>query len=249
MSSIVGYDISKHNLFSNELGLNNYKSVANKVDFLLVSEEQKDKINIELNRNYSKYLVHKNDSYIYKLAGEFYAGLENKYTEEINVKQINLNNFYNHDNKNIPMNYFIVHDPINNLVKEGIKIYDMYLPKIKEMCYNCNEELYKDLAMFEVNNYEEMAQLAKYNKEREAVMEDLKKLGSDTEFTDLYDHEEFERLKHKYELEDAHNEGRAEGLKEAQKENINNMLEFGISKEDIASILKITLEEVEENLS
>ena len=92
---------------------------------MLVNEDKKIKVNVELNKRYSEYLIRKNDTYIYKLAGETYVGKEKdkKYKYVIDVTQVNINNFYNPENKNISMNYYINADPINNLVKGCIKIY------------------------------------------------------------------------------------------------------------------------------
>lgn len=232
ITKIVGLDVSDFNLSSNELGLNNYKSIANKVDILLVNEDKKIKVNVELNKNYSKYLMRKNDTYIYKLAGETYAGNEKdkKYKYEINVTQVNINNFYNPENINISMNYYINADPINNLVKEGIKIYNLYLPKIKEMCYDGSENLYKDLEMFLAANYEEMELMVRDSKERKAVMEDLKKLGSDTEFVDLYDHDEFQEILREAEKEEAKEEALKEGLAKGLAEGIEQGIEKGIEQ-------------------
>ena len=61
------------------------------------------------------------------------------------------------------------------------------------MSYNEAESLYKDLEMFLADNYEDMELLVGDSKKKKAVMEDLKRLGSDTEFVDLYDHDEFSR--------------------------------------------------------
>lgn len=52
----------------NELGINNYKSIANRVDILLCSKDNLSKINIELNKEYKSIIENKNNSYIYKLA-------------------------------------------------------------------------------------------------------------------------------------------------------------------------------------
>ncbi len=251
ISEIVGYDVSKYSLSTNELGMNNYKSMANRVDILLISEDKKTKINVELNKSYSDTLIRKNDVYLYKLAGETYTRNSNDkpYEYDINVCQININNFYNLENKNISMNYYILADPINNLTKQGIKFYNLYLPKIKNMCYDVDEELYLDLAMFEAHDYEEMSVLAKDNEERNAVMEDLKKLGSDTEFVDLYDHDEFQKAVEKEMYSKGIEEGKAEGITQgAQARSVEiakNMKENGI---EIALIIKcsgLSKEEIE----
>lgn len=251
-SNVVGYDVSKYVLFSNELGLIDYKSIANKVDILLVSPDNKRKINVELNRNYSKYLSRKNDTYIYILAGNTYAGVkkEEKYKFAIDVEQININNYFNRENRNIAQNSYVLADRENNLIREGIKIHELYLPKIKEICYDSSNELYKDLAMFKAQSYEELEEIAKGDKEREAVVADLKKLGSDAEFVDYYDHDEFQEIRMMHELEDARNEGMAEGhavgLIEERVSVINKMLSKGKTFEEISDLLDISVEKIQE---
>ncbi len=94
----------------------------------------------------------------------------------------------------------------------------MYLPNVKEMCYDGCDEIYKDLAMFMAKSYEEMAEYAKGNKERETVMKDLKRLGSDEEYVDLYDHDEFDAILLQSYKDDARAEGLAEGREEGRTE-------------------------------
>lgn len=175
------------------------------------------------------------------------------YLENIDVEQINLNNFYNQENNNIPECTYIITDPKNNIIKKGIKIHDIYLPKIKKMCYDDSSELYKDLVMFKAESYEEMALMAKGNKEREMIMEDLKRLGSNPEFTDYYDHEEFQEILKMSEIEEAHNEGLAEGhtsgLKEGKKEIINKLYKSGMSEDTLSNILEIPSEEISKYLN
>ncbi len=73
---LVGYDTNDFILGMNELGANNYKSLANRLDILLCSKDNLTKINVEINSEYKIIMVNKNDSYIYKLADEFYSGME-----------------------------------------------------------------------------------------------------------------------------------------------------------------------------
>lgn len=126
------------------------------------------------------------------------------------------------------------------------------------MCYDGCEELYKDLAMFLSEDYEEMESIAGCNIEREGVMKDLKRLGSEEEFVDLYDHDEFDEILLQSYKDDAREaglkegieegrkeghkeglaEGHAEGLKEKEEEIITKLKEKGFSQEEIKELLK-----------
>ncbi len=253
IKNIVGYDVSDFYLGMNELGINNYKSVANKVDILLCSKDNLTKINIELNSEYKSLIINKNDSYIYKLAGEFYADKKDnkKYKDNINVEQINLNGFYNHDKKEIAEMHYTMRDIKYNFVRSGIKIHDIYIPEIRNMCYDNDNEFYKDLAMFMCKSYEEMEELANGNKERKFVMSELKRLGSEKEFVDLYDHDEFEAIIRadieesnlKKGFEQGHAVGLNEGIEIGEKNAIyalaKKKIDAGMSKEEVAKILEI----------
>ncbi len=254
ISNLVGYDTNDFILGMNELGANSYKSLANRLDILLCSKDNYKKINVELNSEYKKVIVNKNDSYIYKLAGEFYSGMENsdKYKMEIDVEQVNINGFLNRTKKSVAISHYVSRDLENDLIRKGIKFHDVYLPNIKEMCYDGCDEIYKDLAMFTAKSYEEMESLAKGNKERETIMKELKRLGSDEEFVDLYDHDEFDEILLQSYKDDARAEGRAEGIAEGieqgkliqQIEIAKNLKAIGMSIEEIATSCNLSFEEV-----
>ena len=213
------------------------------MDILLCSKDNLSKINIELNKEYKSIIENKNNSYIYKLAGEYYAGAESKekYKEEINVEQININGYLHKENKGVTISHSVVRDEEHDIIRKGIKFHDVYLPNIKKMCYDGCEEIYKDLAMFLSKDYEEMASIAASNREREGVMKDLKRLGSEEEFVDLYDHDEFEEILLQSYKDDAREaglaEGRTAGMKEKEEEIINKLKKKGFSKEEIKKLL------------
>lgn len=118
ISYIIGYDVKDFNLSTNELPLNNQYSIANRVDILLESKDKLKKVNIELNPINKKTTDNKNISYLFKIASEFYAGMGiDKYNNDINVEQINLNGFY-HDIKDIATADYKLYDIKNNIEKK-----------------------------------------------------------------------------------------------------------------------------------
>lgn len=147
ISYIIGYNVKDFHLSTNELPLNNSLSIANKVDILLESNDKLKKVNIELNPINKKITENKNLSYLFKIAGEFYAGMEqDRYVNNINVEQVNLNGFY-HEKKTLHMRLIQYTMLKIKRKKKSIKIHDVFLPRMKELCYD-NKEIYLDFSMF-----------------------------------------------------------------------------------------------------
>ena len=259
---IVGYDVKDFNITSNELPINSDKSIANKVDILLESKDKLHKVNIELNPINKKITFNKNISYLFKIAGEFYAGMsEEKYKNDIHVEQVNLNGFY-HEIKDIATADYMLYDIKNKLENKSIKIHDIYLPRMKELCYD-NNEIYLDFAMFMCTSFEEMEKYICGNKERKCVMENLKNFVLN-ENLPTYDYEEYLTALHKEVEEEARAEGLAKGLEqgiaqglekgiaqgraEERKENILMLYENSVSKEQISKSLNISIDQIDEIL-
>lgn len=238
---IIGRKLDSYHLGPNTTGVISYKSIANEVDILLVSFDNKTKINVEMNRlserssRQNKETV-MNKSYIYlaNYVNSFYNDLEEKsrYVEAIKVEQVNFNNFYCEENKLISELHFSFMDKNYEITKNGVKSHQIYLPRMKEMCYDEEEDIHNDFALLVCKSYEEMEIYIKGNKERQAVVKHLKKLGVDDEFMAVIDREEYNRiqqeitLNHEKELaiqkglEEGKLKGRKEGIKEGRKEGI-----------------------------
>ena len=242
--NVVGFSIRNYYLSSNELGTLNYKSIANKVDALLVSPDKKTKVNIELNRYKTATLINKNNSYLMKLGGEAYAGMDDKYQFNIEVTQINVNSFSSLFDPDYTINEYGFYNKKTMTERMNVKIFDITLPNKENLCYDISEEFRKDLEMFSATSYEEMARIAEGNKEREAVMEALKRLGSDPEFVDYYDHEEFEELEKAELYRNGLAEGEAKGRAEGQADFIKKLIENGTSIEDISKMSGMSVEDI-----
>lgn len=219
---IVGFSIKDFDIISNELPISSDNSISNRVDILLESKDKLHKVNIELNPINKRITANKNISYLFKIAGEFYAGMnKDKYNSDIHVEQVNLNGFY-HEIKDIATADYKLYDIKNQLENKSIKIHDIYLPRIKELCYD-NNEIYLDFAMFMCNSFEEMKKYIRGNKERECVMADLHNFVLN-ENLPTYDYGEYLELLHKEVAADARKEGleagRAEGLEQGKAEGI-----------------------------
>ncbi len=136
VSNIVHYDITDFNLFTNELPIQSKKSIKNRIDVFLESSDKLKKINVEVNCIRSFTMRNKNNSYIFKIAGDFYASRsDTKYLDNIDVTQVNLNGFYN-KNRSVRKSEFVLYDKENDCSLDDIKIIDVYLPIYNELCYN-----------------------------------------------------------------------------------------------------------------
>lgn len=256
---VVGFSITDFDITSNELPLDSDKSIANKVDILLESKDRLHKVNIELNPINKKITSNKNISYLFKIAGDFYANMhKEKYTNDIHVEQVNLNGFY-HDIKDIATADYKLCDIKNKLENKSIKIHDIFLPRMKELCYDDNE-IYLDYAMFMCNSFEEMEKYICGNKERKSVMDDLKNFVLN-ENLPTYDYGEYLEALHKEVAEEARNEGLAkgieqgieqeieQGIEQGKKQNnieiINRLKEMNYSMEEISKICNMSIEEID----
>lgn len=84
-------------------------------------------------------------------------------------------------------------------------------------------------------------------------MEDLKRLGSDTNFVDLYDHEEFQKAVEdelyrngiEEGIEKGIEKGRVEGIKEEKISIAKKLLERGMKLEEVSMITDLDKETLE----
>ena len=253
---IVGYDVSDFDLRYNELPIDTKESVFNKVDIILVAKDRKRIVNIELNKTYYKVLMNRNESYLYKIAGNFYAGRKkDKYEKDLLVDQVNLNCFKAKDNEGISVSEFSMKDKNNNIDLKSIRLFNIYIPIISISCYNKEEQL--DYKMFEAKSFKEMAMYAKGNKERMSVLKDMIHVMTAEE--DLMTPEERRDFSKALEKEIRKNarreglkEGRVEGRKlgikegriEGQANIVKQLLNSGMSKEELSQRLNMSLNEL-----
>ena len=218
-------DISTYDACMQELGIDNYFSIASRLDLLLISKDRKVKINIEINKNKSKALLNKNKTYACKIAGNFYNDLDIKYKDDIKVIQINLN-AYKSSCEGVFLNRFYFYDKEYEVEDKSIEIYQVYLPNYKDNSYDISREEYNDYALLMCKSYKEMEDYIKNNSEREAFVRDMKAMSSQEAFANLIDYDEFEealRRERQEELETIRKElenEKNEEIYEAKKEAI-----------------------------
>ena len=248
----VGYE-----LVYNEDGKLNYEFIANRMDLHFLNKEREEHVIVEINDQRTDTYVRKNMSELYKLAGNYY-GYNNRerYKRDIQVRLINLNNFHHLKGK-YPLDFRIETSPVTGEVFDFIRVYDLFIPYFKEVCYNDEEaDIEKTIAMLQASSYEEMEELASDSIKRKALYNMVKKMGDDPLYMPLYDREAFRKAEREELEEKATKEGLEKGFKQGieqgiiqgisqnQEENARRMLKKGYPLEDIAEITGLSLESI-----
>lgn len=234
-----------------------YKQIANKVDVLLISKDKTRKIDIEMNKVKEersslyniKVIERKSDIYYGNMLANYYTDIKDKkYKIDIDAIQINFNCYYCPYDKKKEISVYVPYDVKDKRIKKGRKQYFVYLPRIRDLCYNLKDEERKDFALLLTKSYEEMDWLAKGNKEREAVVKLVKKLGKDDRFMEFTDRADFEKALRDVAIEEAMKKGKREGENKKQAEMIKRMHENEASLEFIAKVTKTSIKKVKKIL-
>ena len=155
----------------------------------IVLKKDNVKVNIEFVSSYNSYYQNKNKSYLFSLAGNSFKEREN-YNHEYRVIQISFNGFKNNDvvkkNDDIDKSNMKFLDVEHNIISEYIESFDLYIPKIIEMGYNCSN----DMKLFMCKSLTELKKLKVDSKEAKSVMSELERLNEVQGFGALYDVEE-----------------------------------------------------------
>ncbi len=267
----IGKDISNYHIGSNETGIVDVDNIATKVDILLESED--GKIDIELNNTRDKYgfipirsALNKSLIYFsYYITTYYDNDTKSRYKKPINVEQVNLNAFHCPDNYLIARLDFELCDTSNNIIEAGMKYHHIYLPRMKELCYTKDDDIYKDYGMLMCESYEEMEGLAGTDAGRCALIKMLKVLGRDEKLMTVIDKYEYEKILHTEEgksqgiqegieqgisqgIEQGHQEGYLAGIEDTKKEMIISMYQDNVSLEKISKYASISIEEVKKIL-
>lgn len=243
---VCNIDLEGYELIDNELNSGNrFKNY--RLDILLRKDNHL--VNIEMNKTGSSTILRKNHTYLYRLAGNLYHEGE-KYTEIRYVTQINFNNTKCKENEDISISMFEFRDRENNLLIEGIKDYEIYLEKYKDICYNEATEEEKLLSLFTKESYEEMEKIVKGDYEGERLLQEVMKLNQDKYFGGLYNIEEEQDKINLSMREEGIIEGKLEGRLEGQREKslsiAKAMLKDNIDMKTISKYTNLSIKEIKE---
>lgn len=156
VKSILDYynldiDITNKELIikNNELNIDNYKDKQLICDYIIKIDD-KNEINIEINRSKYLGLSERNLTYSFKIYYEHFNSGDD-YHEFNNYKllQVNFNNYANLNGKSINRYYMIDTDDIENRLSNNFSILNVDIVKCQQIVYNkANLEGISDLEVF-----------------------------------------------------------------------------------------------------
>ena len=236
----TGIDIKDYKLIDQELNIGN-KVKDYRLDLLLEKDNQL--ISIEMNQVSSEYTSLKNHTYLYRLAGNSY--LKGEEYKEKYVTQINFNSGYCRENKDIGIICYELQSKDYDLKIEGIKDYEIYLGKYKDICYSKGKEQDAMLSLFSCESYDDMRKIANGNKEALEIVDELEKLGIKDEWGAYYDAEIVQKKLENSARALGYSEGVLHGEDKKQKEIALSMLKNNIDKNIISKCTGLSIEEIE----
>ena len=246
-SHIIGIDLSNYKIIDNELNSGN-KRKDYRLDLLL--EEGDIIVNVEINKSMENYTTVKNLTYAFRLAGSRLEQGEKYTTKE--VIQISLNNDkFEHDDT--VLEYELMNRKYN-LVKNGIKIYDVYLVNYKDICYTGANEDEMLLSMLTAQTDEELKKITGNSKKGLAIMDEIEKLKLNDEFNAWYNAEKVEEKCRNSAYSEGYSEGYTKGADngiivgktETKLEIAESLLNTDMSINEISKHTGLTISELEE---
>lgn len=246
---ITDIDLNEYTLYDPNADTGNKKKKY-KFDIFFIKGattiHEADIFNIEMYKNYSKMNEIKSNTYIFYLMGSSYVEGE-KYTERKGI-QVNFHDYLCQRNEMISISKCMIRDDNNDIVKDDITIYDIYLPKYEGICYNGKNEMESMLSLLHCKSYEEMITVANNNKEALNIVEKLEDLSVNEQFLGVYDADKV----HRKEINTAKAEGIEEGLElgreEEKLENAINLIKAGYDIEGICNSLNLDINKLKEKL-
>ena len=239
-------------LQSRELIIENKKEKNKQVDLILKLGE--NKINIELNNNFTEGIIERNVIYACNIHGRQLKYGDNNYSNITSLIQINLNASKKTKTNNLIERYVLTEEKTGNKLSKKIIIDVINLLMYDKKCYTLREE--KLARWCKVIMTESMTDLKETlgddlmeERAKETLIEEVNKYSTDDEVVALYSAYSREELERNTVLEDERKEARESGFKEGKEkgikegikdktiEVIRNMLN---EKMDIDLIIKVT---------
>ena len=243
---IINMDIKDFKLYDAELNSGNEKRDY-RLDILLVSNLVDIVISIEMNQFPSEETKYKDRLYVYSLlAKSLNSG------EDIKKKKVIQINFNKEKHPYVSKGSFYLMDKVTNREIKDFEIYEVYLENYKGIRYNGDNKEEAYLSLFTATSYEELREIAGDDKEALKIVDELERLGIDDKFGVVYDNEMMQKkminTARNWGYDDGKEAGKAEGLEEGAKakeiEIAKNLLNMGISKENIIKATNLSEEEI-----
>ena len=226
---LTGIDLRRYTAIDNELNTGN-KVKDYRADTIFL--KRNTLVNIEFNQFVYSHTIIKNIRYALRMAGNGLLEGEKYYHKFIT--QINLNNIIK-DSKAREWNEkdYKLEDYKTKAYLKDIRIITVDLSKYKGIVYDGTNKYETYLSMLTAKSYEEMEKIVGDLKEGKIIMEKLKELGLDDKFGMYYDAEIVHKMEVNSARSDGRKEGRKEGAKEKEKSIAKNLINMGLSKQDV----------------
>ena len=205
-------------------------------------------IGIEINSDASKkYVKPRNFGYFCDMYASYVRSGE-EYDTHFQIIQINFN-YNTNEETDIEDPYYMQNKKGKKYVPNA-KIIDVNMEKYKRMWYSKSRKAIEEnklIIMLDLKK-EELLRLSKEDKVVMQYMEELDRINENVEFREFMTHEEDLRKIHNTEMREAKESGLEEGIKSTQLEIIHYNLEQGKTKEEIASFLNMSIDDLEKLL-
>ena len=217
-----------------ELELESKGSKNKQVDLIL--DLKGDKINIELNNNFTEGMIERNIVYACNIHGRQLRYGDNSYSNITKIIQINFNVSKKYQTDKLIEKYELKGEE-GNILSKKIRIDVINVHKSLEKCYTeRDEKIARWCKLMIVDTKNELEKtlgddLMEENA-KEKLVNEVEKYSTDEEVVALYSAYTREELERNTVLEDERKEAREEGLKEGIQEGIKEGIKEG--KEDIA---------------
>ena len=256
VSDITGMDYSllENNitLEFNELPVNYLKEKSKRCDFILRIDKN-NILNLELNSSYYPGLLIKNLAYLCNIFSRA-TKKSKKYTEDLNVVQLNINCFEGNSSKEAKEEYKLQNIKTNKTYLENISILSLDIVKCHDIYYNQSDktslpEFIKWGTFIYNRDYNKIPNIIKGLISKEEViriMDKIKGLVDDSLFTSELEKEEWAEWEENSKLDYAQSKGFNQGIEQKTKDVILSMLENNATLEFISKVTNKTIEEINE---
>lgn len=235
----TGIDLSKFILQDNELNMGPHIK-DQRMD--LIYKKDTTIVIVEINQFLPEISVIKGYQSLFRV--ESNQILQGEDYHQIYAKLVMFNNFCSTLMPELLIANFKLADTKNNITKEDIESYEIYLPNYRKMRYNELNEIDKRLWLLGERDVEVMKKLEKDEK-TEQVIEELMRLYEYPDFLLAYDEEIHRRKTMNALKKQGIQEGIEKGAKQKEKEIAQSLIkELGIQK--TAEITKLSIPEIEE---
>ena len=255
LSDILDCEVEIVTFVPTELPIKNKRSKVNTLDILLKTKDNKI-LNVELNTNFDKFTKERNLVYYTSLYSQKKLRGSNleEIDEELEVIHIDIN--FNESKKEEAKRTYYIQDESGKKYSDNFKIITVNIAKYKEEWYDKNikgnnKHIY--LVMLDANE-EELGKLGKIDKIIEGINKEVEKLNDDFVFKREISREEENEIRTKMRIKEAKQEGISQGISQGKIEGekskamaiATNMLNKGLSIEEIIELTGLTKEELED---